>query len=86
MRHLGDLTAKDQNIVDTILMRCEREWISVQALARELGLPNGRHIRAYVNLLKAEGYVFKNKYEHPSKTNLTESFIRIVDFKERHKQ
>jgi hypothetical protein len=81
MKSLTNLTTKDQAIIDTILMRCEREWVNMGQLAREFHLPNSWCISAYVRMLRAEGYVFERKQTHNPKSNVTESWYRLVDYK-----
>ena len=81
MKSLTNLTTKDQAIIDTILMRCKREWVNTRQLAREFNLPNTQCMISYFRMLKAEGYVFERKVNKISKTNMNESWYRIVDYK-----
>ena len=80
MKSLTNLSTKEENIVDTILMRCEREWVNARQLARELNLPNTHYLISFLRMLRQEGYVFERKQTHP-KSNVTESWYRIVDYK-----
>jgi predicted transcriptional regulator len=77
MRTLDNLTAKDQKIVDTIILRCEREWVSTKELTREFGLDNVQSLVGYIKMLKAEGYVFQRKVKKKY-SFLHESFYRIT--------
>ena len=81
MRSLSNLTPKDQIIVDTIIMRCEREWVNPRQLAREFNLPNTNCLIGFLRILRQEGYVFERKMKKQSGTSLSESWYRIVDYK-----
>ena len=76
MKSLSNLTGKDQTIVETILMRCEREWVNPKQLAAEFHLPNSMCLTAYFRMLRAEGYVFQRRVD-PFKS----SWYRLVDYK-----
>jgi hypothetical protein len=81
MKSLTNLTTKEENIVDTILMRCEREWVNPRQLAREFNLPNTNCLIGFLRILRQEGYVFEKKLKKQPRTNLNESWYRIVDYK-----
>ena len=81
MKSLSNLTTKEENIVDTILMRCEREWVNTRQLAREFNLPNTHYLISFLWMLRQEGYVFEKKLKKHPRTNLNESWYRIVDYK-----
>jgi hypothetical protein len=83
MKSLTNLTTKEENIVDTILMRCEREWVNARQLAREFNLPTTNCLAFFFRMLKAEGYVFERKLKKQPRTNLNESWYRIVDYKQK---
>jgi hypothetical protein len=83
MKSLTNLTTKEEAIIDTILMRCEREWVNARQLAREFNLPNTHYLISFLRMLRQEGYVFEKKVKKQPRTSLNESWYRIVDFKQK---
>ena len=83
MKSMQTLTDRETNIVDTLIMRCEREWVDIQQFAFEFHFATGRQLRPYINLLKAEGYIFERRTRKRPGASSTQTFIRITDFKEK---
>jgi len=77
------LTDRETNIVDTLIMRCEREWVDIQQFAFEFRFATARQLSPYVRLLRAEGYVFERRTRKRPGTNMNQTLIRITDFKEK---
>ena len=77
------LTDRETNIVDTLRMRCEREWVDIQQFAFEFRFATARQLLPYVRLLRAEGYVFERRIRKRPRTNTLQTLIRITDYKEK---
>ena len=83
MKSMQTLTDRETNIVDTLRMRCEREWVDIQQFAFEFRFATGRQLRPYIGLLKAEGYIFQKRIRKRPRTDSTQTLIRITDYKEK---
>ena len=81
MKSLTNLTPTQQHIVDTILMRGQREWVNTKQLTSELKLPNVQTLEGWIKMLKAEGYVFETQVHRHWRTGLKEKMFRITDYK-----
>ena len=81
MKSLTNLTPSQEHIVDTILMRGQREWVNMKQLIFELKLPNVQTLEGWIRMLKAEGYVFETKVHRHWRTGLKEKMFRITDYK-----
>ena len=83
MKTMQTLTDRETNIVDTLRMRCEREWVDIQQFAFEFRFATARQLLPYVRLLRAEGYVFERRIRKRPRTNTLQTLIRITDYKEK---
>ena len=77
------LTDREINMVETLIMRCEREWVDVREFAFEFRFATARQLRPYIDLLKAEGYIFQKRMRKRPSTSSTQTLIRITDYKEK---
>ena len=83
MKSMQTLTDREINMVETLIMRCEREWVDVREFAFEFRFATARQLRPYIDLLKAEGYIFQKRTRKRPRTSSTQTFIRITDYKEK---
>ena len=83
MKSMQTLTDHETNIVDTLIMRCEREWVDIRQFAFEFRFATARQLLPYVRLLRAEGYVFERQVRKRPGTNMNQTLIRITDYKEK---
>ena len=77
------LTDRETNMVDTLIMRCEREWVDIQRFAFEFRFATARQLSPYIKLLRAEGYIFERRIRKRPGTGSTQTLIRITDYKEK---
>ena len=85
MKSMQTLTDRETNMIETLIMRCEREWVDVQQFAFEFRFATARQLSPYVRLLRAEGYIFERRVRKRSRTSSTQTLIRITDYKEKRK-